>query len=130
MANPVVYEIEPNQLILSDLPDQCEISYEGFNQDNGMQHHIERVYEGKNSNIVTLQAHDKEKQTWKDSFKCKICNKTFSSRGSLKTHKAGVHDGKKVFQCELCNLKFTTRQNKIRHIVNIHEGSDNFLPTT
>ena len=41
MANPIVYEIEPNQIILADQPDQCEISYEGFEQDNGMQHHIE-----------------------------------------------------------------------------------------
>ena len=89
MANPIVYEIEPNQIILADLPDQCKISYEDFEQDDGMQHHIETVQEEQKSNKI---AHDKENQTRKDSFKCKICDKTFSSRGSLKTHIAGVHD--------------------------------------
>ena len=77
MANPVVYEIEPNQLIISDPPDNCEISYEGLKQDDGLQHRIETVQEGKKPNTIPLQAHDKEKQTSKDSFQCNICDKTF-----------------------------------------------------
>ena len=84
--------------------------------------HISTVHEGNKSNKVFSQGHDKENQTQKDSFKCRICIKTFPSRGSLKTHTDGVHKAKKLnkISCDFCDATFNSKENLTSHVANSH----------
>ena len=50
MANPVVYEIKPHQVILVDPSNQCGIRYDRFGEEDTMPDHIETVHEGKEAN--------------------------------------------------------------------------------
>jgi len=53
----------------------------------------------------------KKEQT---SFRCKICNKSFLSKGSLSKHQA-VHDGQKRFYCKYCNKGYLQQWRHKKH---------------
>ena len=55
-------------------------------------------------------------------FKCNVCDKSFSQKGSMSTHMASIHEGKKVFKCKVCEKTFSQKSIMIRHMSSVHEG--------
>jgi KRAB domain-containing zinc finger protein len=53
-------------------------------------------------------------------FLCNACNKSFTTKISLKTHQR-VHNWMQPFWCDVCNKAFTAKQNLERHQL-IHSG--------
>ncbi|XP_052739007.1 zinc finger protein 2 [Bicyclus anynana] len=54
------------------------------------------------------------------SYKCKVCEEKFYTRGSFASH-TRTHVGVKPFQCHLCDKDFTCKYSLKRHI-DAHEG--------
>ena len=54
------------------------------------------------------------------SFKCKICDATFTRNLKLTDHIAGVHEKSK--KCDICSSHFTRQDLLTRHIKQVHEG--------
>ena len=52
---------------------------------------------------------------------CKVCNKTYGNKFSLKVHMETVHDNTKKFLCHICNKCFTQAVSLTRHIHSVHE---------
>ena len=44
-----------------------------------------------------------------EKIKCRICEKLFASKCSLKEQIPVVHDGKKLFKCDFCNNSCATQ---------------------
>ena len=60
-------------------------------------------------------------------FKCKKCEKSFSSEDKRNKHYS-VHDkNRKKYDCSLCDKKFVTQQAVDIHISSIHEGKKPYL---
>lgn len=85
MADPNLYESEPTQLTSVDLPNQCEISFDGFKQETDNPNQIETVHEGKKLNKIS----------------CEFCDATFRFESHLKSHVATDHEGKKLSMHDL-----------------------------
>ena len=49
----------------------------------------------------------------KSSFKCHLCDKTFTSSVDLRKHKKDVHDKSKKYQC--CDINFETYSQLSQH---------------
>jgi KRAB domain-containing zinc finger protein len=55
------------------------------------------------------------------SYKCKVCDKTFSSKSKRYTHISRTHkDVIQSLQCNICNKSFTKNYNVTRHIRFVH----------
>ena len=61
------------------------------------------------------------KQQEKKQHKCSICDYTYFSKVSLKTHIESVHEGKKPHKCSICDHSALTKQNLNNHIKSVHE---------
>ena len=48
--------------------------------------------------------------------KCSICDKEFSTGGSLQRHINGVHEGRRNFKCPQCPLKFARQETLDKHV--------------
>ena len=57
---------------------------------------------------------------------CEICNKSYSTNGSLKMHIKMVHDKIKDFECELCEFKCSTNGSLKTHIKRVHDKIKDF----
>ena len=57
-------------------------------------------------------------------FKCRVCNKSYSSKKGLLTH-MNVHDKLKAHQCQVCQKMFKSSQELIVHI-RAHTGEKPF----
>lgn len=60
------------------------------------------------------------------SFKCTICDKTFSRQFSLRTHRRTVHEKIKDFKCNMCNAAFSQQYHLNIHRQAVHENIKNF----
>ena len=56
----------------------------------------------------------------KQEFKCTICSKSFSKKGSVSEHISLVH-GKTPFKCSICNVGFSRKSSLTSHIAQDHE---------
>ena len=63
--------------------------------------------------------------TGKKKFKCSICESTFATKNTLKTHVDTIHDGKKLqttrVKCTTCEKIFSSSSNIRTHISNKHK---------
>ena len=57
-------------------------------------------------------------------FTCNQCQKTFSRKGNLATHKI-THSGEKPYHCDICQKKFAQSNNLTDHR-RIHTGEKPF----
>jgi hypothetical protein len=55
--------------------------------------------------------------------RCKICNKKYKNRDTLKSHKSRVHSNSKLekFQCQVCNKILSRKYSLRRHEKKIHK---------
>ena len=60
------------------------------------------------------------------SFKCSICDSTFSKKLDVNRHIDSVHEGKRPYKCSFCNISFGIKQNLTRHITSVHEKKKPF----
>ncbi|XP_075224328.1 uncharacterized protein LOC142326076 isoform X9 [Lycorma delicatula] len=59
------------------------------------------------------------------TYKCDVCEKTFTTKAILKTHRLSVHSNKKdQIKCEMCNKLFKHDLSYSAHVKSLH--SDNF----
>jgi len=56
-----------------------------------------------------------------DSFKCELCDKSYSSVKNLERHRAEKHGNNVLYQCELCPYKASWPSGLKRHVQLIHE---------
>jgi len=56
------------------------------------------------------------------SFKCSLCNKSFSDFSDLQRHKCQVHSNKRLYQCRYCLMLFETYVHLNCHVC-IHTGA-------
>ena len=59
-------------------------------------------------------------------LKCQICDSSFKSRRSLRSHITSVHEEQKPFKCDICDASFTSKQSLNVHIASVHEGKKPF----
>ena len=61
----------------------------------------------------------------KKPFKCSICEATFTTKNTMKTHIDSIHDGKKLntsrVKCTICEKIFSSSSNIRTHISNKHK---------
>ena len=55
------------------------------------------------------------------SFHCILCDKSYSTRGTLWKHKKSEHKGLK-YACNQCAKQFIYQSDLSRHIKGVHEG--------
>ena len=58
--------------------------------------------------------------TGKKDFQCKVCERKFSEKASLKRHML-THTKAKPHECDICKKKFSMKCNLVRHF-RIHLG--------
>ena len=50
-----------------------------------------------------------------------VCDSSFAEKGTLKVHKASVHEGKKPFHCNTCVASLAQNSNLNRNVTSVHE---------
>ena len=58
-------------------------------------------------------------------FLCEVCNKAFSKKDNLITHKC-IHSGERPYSCEVCNKVFSQESKLITH-QRIHSGERPYI---
>ena len=93
--------------------------------------HMERFHAKKPTadDIVKCQNRQKDKlrryvsevHDQENSFQCKRCNKTLSSKSILRRHVREVHDQEGIVQRKKCNKTFSSKSRLQRHVREVHD---------
>ena len=59
----------------------------------------------------------------RNSFKCNMCDKSFSQKGNMYLHVETVHEGRKAFKCDICDQCYSQKSNLKTHIANNHSNA-------
>jgi len=74
---------------------------------------------------VSISAMNHHKRTYHAEtpqvFVCSFCSKTFRTRGSLREHENGIHNGSKKVTCDVCGKSLSSKTALEAHIKNKHE---------
>ena len=74
------------------------------------------------STKISLRKHVfKIHESQNKEFACKLCNKTFVYEATLKVH-LKAHRGIYPYTCEFCGKGFTSKQNMTGHVASVHTG--------
>ena len=74
----------------------------------------------------TLKKHLRRIHEAGKSHICSECGDKFYDKRELKVHILSMHEGKKLFRCSICKLCFIVRSNLKKHMISVH-GMDNSL---
>ncbi|CAG9822322.1 unnamed protein product [Phaedon cochleariae] len=116
-------------------PFECDVCQKTFTTKRSSRLHRERCHKLKRD--VECASNDEVKveggcelediersHTLESPFQCKICQKTFTTNGSLTEHKR-IHTGEKPFKCTICKSRFVSSSHLKRHI-RVHTGEKPF----
>ena len=92
---------------------KCQVCKEKFMEHTNMEEHQKR----KHSEYYKLKKVNKEARM--ESFKCKICDKQFTTKMALQHHMY-THTGNFPFKCEICDMGFSAEWKVKRHM-KVHE---------
>lgn len=67
-----------------------------------------------------------DKKEGNRTLECSICNKSFSSKDTLKKHLRRIHEAGKSHICNECGDKFYDKRELKVHILSMHEGKKLF----
>ena len=94
----------------------CEICSLQFDKKIVYDIHMSFVHKMEQSkSLKNVEALIKEKE-------CSICQKSFSTKQSLKNHIEAVHEGKRPHNCSICDYSTAHKADLKRHIEAVHEG--------
>ena len=106
-------------------------------QENELPHHQTHETGTAVENLEDLKNNYNSKKGSKKPYKCKKCNKSFTTKSNLKTHNLDTHIAamqvrnkkKKLFKCDTCYRCFTRKNNmKVHKKLNCKgEGANNPL---
>ena len=84
---------------------------------------VARFVENRQGKLALLDKEGNLTAVYEDKkpFKCSICDKNFSEKGSMTKHMESVHEGKKPFKCSICDNNFSKKSNLTKHISSVHE---------
>lgn len=122
----------------------CPICFRGFSFRRSMDRHIKAIHEDRrdykceaegcerafrsrydlNEHFNNIHALIKKKRLH-ENVTCDVCEKEFSSRKVLYSHKKLVHEGVKwglKFECKLCKENFESKYKKSKHWGQVHRN--------
>ena len=112
-------------------PFSCELCQKTFKTLNHLKMHAKRTTPCTedetrlNENRILDDAFEViEDSSSVQSFQCKLCEKSFTTRQFVRQHVKMVH-GEKTFECEECEAKFTSKCSLERHTMS-HTGEKPF----
>ena len=108
--------IQHVQSIHEKIKHKCNFCKEEFSQRGNVSRHMKLVHGKVNIEI---------KKPDHDSYSCNSCDKTFSTKKRLKSHKDECKP-KNHHQCDKCNKHFNLRANLERHKRDVHDKIRNF----
>ena len=62
----------------------------------------------------------------KNSFKCNICDYSCYGKRDMNNHVGSVHEGKKPFKCKVCDKTFSFKSGMNTHIETVHDGKKKY----
>jgi len=113
-------------------PYECDICQAKFTQSNSLKSH-RAIHTGDKPMFkcqlcpttcgrkTDLRVHVQKLHTSDRPVQCKMCDKTFPDRYSLKQHKK-IHDGEKCYKCDLCPYSSVSSRHLESHML-IHSDS-------
>ena len=112
-------------------PFKCDICNSNFSRKDGLKRH-KSVHEGNKSqqcfvSRTALNRHIEEVHAGIKEYKCKTCEKQYTSKGNLNLHIRTVHEGKKPYSCEICDHRFIAPKDLSIHVATVHEGKKLFV---
>ena len=115
---------------------KCDLCHEQFNDKIKLKNHLVSVHEGEKfkcnycsktfSSFGSLKTHKRNEHYEIKNHKCELCTRSFRSAFRLKSHIKVVHDGLKEHECNFCGKLFGDKVNLMSHIRTIHEKQKDF----
>ncbi|KAF5296035.1 hypothetical protein FQR65_LT10339 [Abscondita terminalis] len=81
-----------------------------------------RICDMKFKKKYLLNYHMDDVHQEKNCYRCEICNKTMSTKQTLRLH-LSRHQKKFSFHCQLCQKKYCTYNDVKAHVVRVHENA-------
>ena len=90
------------------MPFECNVCDACFTAKTSFKSHIVSIHE-KSLNCIICHSTFAEKSNFnkhdgKKSFKCNVCDASFTSNPSLKKHMLSSHEKRKPYNCNICDL--------------------------
>ena len=104
-------ESENNFFKDSEGTEQLFISYENVEKDI-VKNELHEIYDN-------YQDEDAEHKT----FKCKVCDASYTLKQALDHHNGSIHEGKKPLECKLCSATLASKRGLVLHNKAVHEGT-------
>ena len=104
----------------------CEATF--FRQNDLWAHEKAKGHRKLSQHVIQTSSHKMLKQSvYTQGYKCKDCDKTLASSGSLFNHRQSIHHGgncNKRYSCQECPGKFSMKQKLISHLIRRHPKKD------